>query len=97
MTREKLTKYTTRVPQSTWEKLGWLAAEQGTTRQDTIRRCLKAAVRGVKPPAAAETRAIHAESVEWQEWQELALKLDTTVPKLVRRMFAAAQRKIDNQ
>jgi len=94
---DKLTKYTVRVPADIWEKLSWLAAEEGTNRQDVIRRRLKAAVRGVKPPAAAETRAIHAEEVEWEDWQELAGQLNTTVPKLVRRMFAAAAKKVEQQ
>lgn len=89
MVKEKLTRYTVRVPADTWQKLAWLGAEEGTSRQDVIRRRLKTAVRGVTRPAAADIRAVHAESVEWEEWTKMADQLDTTVPKLVRRMFAS--------
>lgn len=80
-------KYTVRMPAETWKKLGWAAAEQGATKQDLIRRLCTSASKNAKPPKAGESRALHAEAVEWEEWQKTANQLDTTVPQLVRRLM----------
>jgi hypothetical protein len=78
---------TSRIPAEHAAKLGWIAAENGTTTADVVRKLIADGVRGAKPPADARTREILASADEWSAWEKIAAEKQTTPGELARRLL----------
>ncbi len=90
-----LSKVTFRLQQETWNKLQWLATEQGITRPGLIRQLLAVAVRNVKPPNHRGIEGIT--SREWEAWQSLAESRGVPVSELVRDIMERVTSKANSQ
>lgn len=78
---------TLRLNPNHYEKLGYLAEEQGLTIADVTRNIIATAVRGVTPPKQLKAREIVSSEGEWESWEKVAVSMNTTTDKLVARLM----------
>lgn len=80
---DPLTVQSLRLPIETWEKLSWLALDQGITRADVIRRVLHDAVKNARPPKDRESRRIRATPEQWDAWRDAADHFEMPLDELI--------------
>ena len=73
----------------TWDKLGWLADEKGTTRSDIMRLILNAGTQHARPPVRWEEKVVAVTDEEWGAWRDAAAQVGKPLDQLIREQMNA--------
>lgn len=82
---ENFVRVQVRLSPEVWQKMEWLADEQGCSRADLTRRILAAATKGVTKPTRPNTLTILASDRERANWAKAAETLEVTLSDLVKQ------------
>lgn len=73
-----------------WERIGWIAARNGVSKNATVRQLLADGTEDAKPPANAKNLEDSGQFTadELEKWEQIAVERGKHWPDLVRAVLA---------